>query len=102
MIANASPRVGCASLMPWRAIAPSTVKAAASSDTASGIFAHRFEGTHTISACRPFDATRSPTLNPLTPSPTSITTPALQYPSDGLIELSPHGFDGREQAVRAD
>jgi len=35
-------------------------------------------GTHTISACGPFEATRSPTAKPVTPAPTSTTVPTLQ------------------------
>ena len=45
---------------------------------ASGIRTHRFMGTRTISACLPFDATRSPGASPVTPGPTSSTRPALQ------------------------
>ena len=73
-----SPSVGPTSRMPCRAIAPATVKAAASAVTPSGMRAQRLAGTATISACLPFEATRSPGAKPVTPAPTSITLPALQ------------------------
>ncbi len=56
------------------------MKAALSSSTASGTFAQRCFGTATISACGPFDTTRSPGANPSTPVPASETTPTLLYP----------------------
>ena len=75
-----SPRVGFASRMPCRPIAASTVKAADSSETESGMRAQRFFGTQTISACLPLLATRSPNAKPSTPRPNSATSPTLQYP----------------------
>ena len=92
-------RAGC----PAARSAPSTVKAAASSLTPSGIRAQRFTGTLTTSACLPLDATRSPTAKPSTPAPTSITTPDVAVAErQRLIELVAHGFERRHQAVRAD
>ena len=59
-----------------------TVNAAASSLTVSGTFAQRFFGTHTTSACFPFDATRSPTENPSDhPHPSPSPRPHCNSPS---------------------
>ena len=56
----------------------STVKAASFFETFFGTFEQRFFGTQTISAWFPFDITTSPSLKPLTPAPTDITSPTLQ------------------------
>ena len=55
-----SPSCGSQSRIPCSPIEPMTVKAASSSLTLSGMCATRFFGTHTNSACCPFDATLSP------------------------------------------
>jgi hypothetical protein len=60
------------------AMAPTTVKAACSSVTLSGMRAQRLTGTLTISAWRPLQATRSPIVNCATPAPSATTVPALQ------------------------
>jgi len=73
-----SPNVGCSNRIPCNPIEPTTVKDASSSLTLSGICATKFFGILTNSACCPFEATLSPTLNSLTPTPTAITLPTLQ------------------------
>ena len=81
--------MGLISRTPCNPIAPTTVNAAASSPTESGIPAQRLRGTDTNSACGPLETTRSPAFNVLElllgslveRSPLSITRPTLQYPS---------------------
>ena len=75
-----SPSCGFNKRIPCKPIDPITVKAASSSETFSGILATKFLGTQTYSACCPLEATRSPTLNSVTPFPTATTIPELQYP----------------------
>jgi len=97
-----SPSVGWMRRMPCSAMAPSTVKAALSSSTASGTRAQRFFGTTTASACLPFETTRSLTAKPVTPAP------HLEHPPDvavaecqRLVELALHGLERGRHPVRA-
>ena len=76
-----SPNCGFNKRIPCRPIDPITVKAASSSEISSGTFATKFLGTQTYSAWFPLEATRSPTLNSVTPFPTATTRPTLQYPN---------------------
>ena len=80
MTAKVSPSVGRAWRSACSAIAPSVAKAASSSVTPAGTFAHRWCGTRFSSAWlaspAPAQATRSPTPKPLTPAPTASTRPA--------------------------
>ena len=83
MTTKCSPNSGLASRIPCSPTLASTVKAASSSVTLSGIFEQRFKGTDTISAWGPFDITLSPGLKErsgFVTFPASLTIPELQYP----------------------
>jgi len=81
-------------------MAPTTVKAACSSETLSGMRADRLVATRTNSAWEPFEATRSPGLNEATPRPAFEDDGGVGVAKrEGLVELGLDGLEGGGNAV---